>query len=77
MMSIDTQTLERIIAQVQELSPDDRLRLIQHVAGTLLPPTQVPPPQRLQYGKYKDGRMSTEEDFRIAEWHPTEEERSD
>jgi hypothetical protein len=30
----------------------------------------------LIYGKYKNarGRMSTEEDFKIAEWRPTEEE---
>lgn len=24
--------------------------------------------QLLQYGKYSEGRMSTEEDFKIAEW---------
>ena len=73
-MSTDTQALEYIITQVQQLSPDDRLRLIQRVAETLLPDAQIRPPQRLEYGKYKGERMSTEEDFLLAEWHPTEEE---
>jgi len=73
-MTTDTPTLEQIIVQAQQLSPDDRLRLIQRLAETLLPIAQARPPQRLQYGKYKGGRMSTEEDFLIAEWHPTEEE---
>jgi hypothetical protein len=73
-MSTDTQTLEHIISQVQQLSPDDRIRLIQRVAETLLPNLQIQPPQRLQYGKYKGKRMSTEEDFLIAEWRPSDEE---
>ena len=73
-MTTDTPTVEQIAAQAQQLSPDDRLRLIQRVAETLIPAVQIRPPQRLQYGKYKGGRMSTEEDFLIAEWHPTDEE---
>jgi hypothetical protein len=27
-----------------------------------------PTPRYLQYGKYTKGRLSTEEDFKIAEW---------
>ena len=73
-MTTDTPTLEQIAAQAQQLSPDDRLRLIQRVAETLIPAVQIRPPQRLEYGKYKGERMSTEEDFLIAEWHPTDEE---
>jgi hypothetical protein len=72
-MTVDTQTIEQIVAQTQRLSPDDRVRLIQRVLETLIPTIPVPQ-QRLQYGKYKGGRMSTEEDFLIAEWHPTDEE---
>jgi hypothetical protein len=72
-MTVDTQTIEQIVAQTQRLSPDDRVRLIQRVLETLIPTIPVPQ-QRLQYGKYKGGKMSTEEDFLIAEWHPTDEE---
>jgi hypothetical protein len=32
-----------------------------------------PEPRYLQYGKYSQGRMSTEEDFKIAEWRGEEE----
>lgn len=73
-MTIDTLTLEHIITQAQQLSPEDRLRLIQRVAESVIPAVQTTSPQRLEYGKYKGGRMSTEEDFLIAEWHPTDEE---
>ena len=73
-MTGDTQTIEQIVAQTQRLSPADRVRLIQRVLDTLIPTIPIPQQQRLQYGKYKGGRMSTEEDFLIAEWHPTEEE---
>jgi hypothetical protein len=73
-MAIDTPTIEQIVAQTQRLSPDDRVRLIQRVLETLVPTAPIPRHQRLPYGKYKDGRMSTEEDFQIAEGHPTEEE---
>lgn len=34
---------------------------------------QKPEPQYLIRGKYKTGRMSTEEDFKTAEWHGEEE----
>ena len=30
-------------------------------------------PRFLQYGKYAHGRLSTEEEFLIAEWHGQEE----
>lgn len=72
-MLADAQVLETIVAQAEQLSPEYRLRLIQRVAETLLPsPPQKPKP--LQFGKYKGNRMSTLEDFAIAEWRPTNEE---
>ncbi len=44
-----------------------RVILIQDRRG----PTE---PKYLQWGKYKNmGRMSTEEDFKIAEWHGEDE----
>lgn len=73
-MTTDTPTIEQIVAQTQRLSPDDRVRLVQRVLETLIPTLPIQQQQPLPYGKYKGGRMSTEEDFLIAEWHPTEEE---
>lgn len=72
-MLADAQVFESIVTQVNQLSPEYRLRLIQRVTASLLPF----PPQRskpLQFGKYKGNRMSTLEDFTIAEWHPTDDE---
>lgn len=69
-MLADTQVFENIMSQVNQLSPEYRLRLIQRVTASLLPlPSQKSKP--LPYGKYKSDRMSTLEDFRVAEWHPT------
>jgi hypothetical protein len=69
----DMELLEDIINQVNQLSPEYRLRLIQRVTETLITvPSRESKP--LQYGKYKGNRMSTIADFAIAEWHPTDEE---
>jgi hypothetical protein len=73
-MSTDTASLEQIIAQVQQLPPDDRLRLVQRVAETLLPAFAHGTIRYLTYGQFSVGRMSTEEDFEIAEWRSTDEE---
>jgi hypothetical protein len=63
--------------------------LLQLVAEDLQPAEPAPETTGLVYGKYRDterrglvygefadapGRMSTEEDFKLAEWHPTEEQ---
>ena len=72
-MVANTQLLEKIIVLVKQLSPEYRLRLIQRITETLLPsPRQTSKP--LQFGKYKGHRMSTLEDFAIAEWRPTDKE---
>jgi hypothetical protein len=68
--------LEAIMTQVQQLSPEDQLLLIKRVADLLVKEQQSAKPRHLVYGEYRDapGPMSTEEDFRIAEWHPTEKD---
>lgn len=72
-MLANTQVLENILTQVNQLSPEYRLQLIQRVTASLLP---FPPQQSkpLQFGKYKGNRMSTLDDFAIAEWHPKDNE---
>lgn len=71
-----TAQLELIFAQIKPLPLRDKLRLLQWVAEDLQPAVTEPESTGLVYGKYRNtGRpMSTEEDFKLAEWHPTEAE---
>ncbi len=63
---------EEILAQVERLSPEDRVLLIQRIAETLVTRGISAAQRRLVYGEFRGPRMSTEEDFKIAEWRPTE-----
>ena len=66
------------VKQVEKLSSQEQLRLIQQLAEKLSQREAKPQaPRYLEYGKYRNtpGReFATEEDFKLAEWHPTEEE---
>lgn len=72
-MIAETQMVENIVLQVKQLSPEYRLRLIQRITDTLLPSFSQQT-QPLKFGKYKSDKMSTLEDFTIAEWHPTDKD---
>lgn len=67
--------LEVIVNQVKQLSDEDQLQLIKRVAEGLAASKKAGESRYLVYGAYKDapGRESTEEDFKLAEWHPSEE----
>jgi len=72
-----TDQLQETIKQIQLLSFAEQLQLIKYLADTLAASQPQREPRYLEYGKYRDsgtGRMSTEEDFKLAEWNPTEEE---
>jgi hypothetical protein len=86
-----SEQIEIIMAQVRQLSTEDRLKLLNRLKESVnngdesgeqpdlvsdAPGKSVREATGLVYGKYRDsGRPeSTEEDFRLAEWHPTEEE---
>ncbi len=60
--------IDLIMTQVQQLPPSDQLQLIQRVMGLLTKSKAATPSG---YGKYRNapGAMSTEEDFKLAEWH--------
>lgn len=73
-MLADVQAMERIVVLAQQLSPEYRLRLIQRITETLIPSSVSQESKPLQFGKYKGNRMSTPEDFIIAEWRPTDKE---
>jgi len=70
-MSSRGPTLEQVLVEADHLSPGDRLRLIRYVAETLLPGEQEHTAQRLMYGEFRGERVSTEEDFALAEWRPS------
>jgi hypothetical protein len=67
-------SVERIVAEIQDLSPQERLRLIRTVVDTLITPGRAAESRRLIYGEFRGGRMSTEDDFKIAEWRPQDRE---
>jgi len=67
-------SVERIVAEIRDLSPQDRLRLIRTVVDTLITPGRAGESRRLIYGEFQGGGMSTEDDFKIAEWHPGDRE---
>jgi hypothetical protein len=75
--------IENLVSQIRLLPFEERLLLIQRVAAELQESfvrtggvTESTPDSRLGYGKYRNAgdRMSSEEDFALAEWHPTEKE---
>ena len=70
-MIAETQIIENIVLQVKQLSPEYRLRLIQQITATLIPSFAYHS-KPIQFGKYKSSKMSTLEDFELAEWHPSD-----
>ena len=72
-MIAESQTIDTLLVQITGLSPEFRLRLIQRITDTLLLsfPRQTKP---IQFGKHRSGKLSTLEDFSIAEWRPTDKE---
>ena len=64
--------IENIISQVRRLPFDERLKVIQRIAADLMPRAETSQPHHLVYGKYlRATGMSTEEDFKLAEWLPS------
>lgn len=73
-MLAEIQKLEKIVGLVKQLSPEYRLRLIERIIQTIIQPSPVQKSKPLQFGKYGTGKMSTLEDFALAEWRPTDRE---
>lgn len=73
-MATSPVVFEQIVQQVQQLPPDEQLRLITRVAGQLASIVRTRAPQHLVYGKFHGDRLSTAEDFVIAEWRPGDDE---
>ena len=71
-----TVELDIIKQKTKKLPPKERIELIKFLAESLSASTPEKEPKYLVYGEFRNypGKMSTEEDFKIAEWHPTEAE---
>jgi hypothetical protein len=63
-------SVEKIVAEIKGLPPQERLRLIRIVVDTLIVPAKPEESHPLAYGAFHGNRMSTEGDFRLAEWSP-------
>jgi len=71
-MVISSSPIEQIVTQAIQLPFSERLNLIHRIIDTL--PQKTERRQIFTYGQFQGASMSTEEDFRIAEWRPTEAE---
>jgi hypothetical protein len=71
-----TAELDIIKQQSQNLLPNQKVELIKFLTESLTAQKNQSEPKHLVYGEFRNcsGKMSTEEDFQIAEWHPTEAE---
>ena len=64
----DREVFKQIMIRVQELSPESRLRLIEEVARSIKPTVRTSTDYKhLAYGEFKGNKMSTAEDFALAE----------
>jgi len=68
--------IDAIKQQSRKLPPKQKIELIKFLAESLVPLQKETEPHYLVYGKYQNTNRetSTEADFKIAEWHPTEAE---
>jgi hypothetical protein len=71
-MAASDNLVEHITTQAAQLPVSERLRLIHRIIDTL--PRETEQGQHILYGQFRGPQMSTEEDFRLAEWRPTERE---
>lgn len=72
-----TSELEIVLQHAAKLSPVDKVEVIKRLADSLTMQAATPvKTKQLIYGKYKDypGKPVDEEDFKLAEWHPTDKE---
>lgn len=70
-----TVTVDELVQQATQLPVMERVQLIQRLTETLVTlPNPATNTGLWQFGIFKGDNPSTEEDFALAEWHPTDEE---
>ena len=75
-----TEELQIIWQQAEKLSPVEKVEIIKRLADSLIVAIGAPraSSKQLIYGEFRDypGQPTNEKDFKLAEWHPTDEENS-
>lgn len=68
--------LNIIKQQSQKLLPKQKLELIKYLSESLATKPTGQTSAHLKFGKYSNTgrRTSSEKDYKVAEWHPTEAE---
>lgn len=69
--------LQIVLQRAARLSSAEKVQVIKNLADSLTNGDAAQKQSKfLEYGKYRDfpGKPVDEEDFKIAEWHPTDEE---
>lgn len=61
-------TIDQVKKEIDALPKEDRLRLVSHIVESVLESSPKKTHQPLEYGEFRGPNMSTEEDFKIAEW---------
>ncbi len=81
-MLSEVRLLEKVMFDIKRLSPENRLFVIKLTSESLLnranQPKMVSYPKQtitnpLRFGEYRGTYFTDLEDFKIAEWHPTDE----
>ncbi|HKV39683.1 MAG TPA: hypothetical protein VJX67_10750 [Blastocatellia bacterium] len=72
---MSAQELNSILEHIRRLSRMEQTELARRITEMLATPDEKARAEGLVYGKYASaGQMSTEEDFKEAEWRPSEAE---
>jgi len=68
-----TSEIDIIKKQAKGLTQEQKIELIEFLTHDLRPTNGAS--KQIEFGKYANSgrRMSTEDDFKIAEWHPSED----
>ena len=62
-------TIDHVMEEISMLSSEERLRLINRILESVLDSSTKKPHRPLKYGEFSGPNPSTEEDFKLAEWH--------
>lgn len=67
--------IEAIVNQVERLTPEEQVLVMKRITDILTQTKSQKESRYLVYGQYQNatGHESTEEDFKLAEWHGDKE----
>lgn len=70
-MPVRENVLDRILDEVEQLTAEERIRLVQRVMEKFVPQMRTSHPHKqLEYGKFADQWEISDDDFNRDEWGP-------